>query len=116
LLQSPNLDLSKTSPILSTIQTQKQILRIKRKYLRLKGFFRKYKNFQIQVDFANTNVHYNPIQIQYKKIDLFFKHRPPVYYYAEMDQKTLEFIVINDVDLLFFPYKTAFDYKILPLI
>jgi len=83
--------------------------------LRLKGFFRKYREFNVQVNFAKTNLQYSPVRIQYKKINLLFKHRPPVYYYAELNQKSLEFIITNDVDFLFFPYKTAFDFKILPL-
>ena len=90
----------------------KRIVKIKRKYLRLKGFHSKLGNWNLRVDLANPL--YEPIQISYKQIHLNYKHRPIAYYFAEMNYRTLDFCIIADVDLLFFPYRTLFDFKSLP--
>jgi len=93
--------------------TKRNLVRIKRKYLLLKGFYRKYKNLKIKIQFSEQNPVYSPIQIKYKKINLLFKHRPIAYYFAETCYNSLEFTLTNDVDFLFFPYKTFFDFKLL---
>ena len=90
----------------------RQVLRIKRKYLRLKGFHAKLGAWVVRVD-LNHRV-YEPIQITYKQIKLTYKHRPIAYYFAEMNYQTLDFCIVSDVDLLSFPYRTMFDFKSLP--
>jgi hypothetical protein len=103
----------KTRKFLKKYKPIKKIIKIKRKYLLLKGFYRKYKNFKVEINFAENNNVYSPIQIKYKKINLLFKHRPIAYYFAEFNYKSLDFTLVNDVDFLFFPHRTAFDFKIL---
>ena len=83
--------------------------------MRIKGFFRQYKNLKINVKFNTESLLYKPIQIQYKKINLLFKTRPISFFFAEANYKTLEFTLVTDVDFLFFPYKTLFDFKTLSL-
>jgi ribosomal protein S4 len=90
---------------LKGISKSSLLLRVKRKFLRLKGFFRQYKNFKINVQFAEQNQIYAPIFIQYKKINLLFKNRPIAYYFVEANYNDLEFTIVADVDFLFFPYK-----------
>ena len=89
---------------------EKGIIRFKRKYLLIKGFYRKYTDYKLEF-LIDKNVVYNPIQIKYKKINLLFKHRPIHYYFAEMNLKTLETILMSDVDFYFFPYKSILDFK-----
>ena len=90
-----------------------RITLIKRKYLRLKGLYRKFKDFKIEILLAEKNMVYSPIEIKYKKINLLYKHRPVAYYFTEANFKTLEFTIVGDVDFLYFPYRTALDFKVL---
>jgi ribosomal protein S4 len=89
------------------------IKRIKRKYLKIKGFFRRYQDYKINITFNKNKNIIKPIQIRYKKIDLLFKNKPIPFYFAESNLKTLEFTLISDVDFLFFPYKSFIDFKML---
>jgi ribosomal protein S4 len=102
--------------IKKNFKIEKKILRIKQKYLRIKGFCRKYQNLQICVHLNNKNSLYNPIKIKYKKINLLSKHRPFAFYFAEVNYNNLEFTLIGDVDFLYFPYKTALNFKMLSFI
>lgn len=102
--------LSKNNLEKKKLKIQKGITRFKRKYLLIKGFYRKYKDFKLEFLLAKKTI-YKPIQIQYKLIDLIFKHRPIHYYFAEMNLKTLKTVVMSDVDLYTFPYRSLLDFK-----
>jgi len=87
------------------------VKRFKRKYLKLKGSFFKFKNLKIKLEFSKEYNKILPIQIKYKKIDLLFKHRPICYYFIETNYNSLIFTLLNDVDFFKFPYKTFLDFK-----
>lgn len=113
--KTKTLDVYKKFSKKDRVTKEKIIFRIKRKYLQIKGFTRRYKNFKLNIQFTPEMLIYSPIQIQYKKINLLFKHRPIAFFFAEVNYNTLEFTILADVDFIFFPYKSLFDFKTLSL-
>ena len=85
------------------------ICKIKRKYIKIQGYFRRFLNKKVQ--FVLNEKKYSKIQIEYKKINLILKYRPFPMYYLEFNYNTLSFTIVNEFDFLNFPYKTLFDYK-----
>ena len=95
------------------LQHRRIFLRVKRKYLRIRGYQRRMGVHRIQVLLGEDQEVYSPIQITYKHIALQQKNRPVAYYYGEMNYHTLDFTLVNDVDFLHFPYRTFLDFKML---
>lgn len=92
---------------------RKKIIRRKKKYLKIKGLYRSYKNFIISFYVQPLFKRYNSINILYKKLNLIYKHRPFPLYYIESNYKTLEFFILNNPDFYTFPYRAnKIDFKL----
>jgi hypothetical protein len=92
---------------------EQRVLRIKPKYLKVRGFIRSYMGYKVQVELPNAT---SRIIIKYKKIDTPLKQRPINYYMMDMNYNTLAFTLLSDVDLLFFPYRTLLNFKTIAFI
>ena len=85
------------------------ICKVKRKYLKVCGFFRRFLNNKLEFLYKTPTT--SKIQIEYKKINLVLKYRPKPLYFLEMNYNTLSFTLVNDFDFLNYPYKTLFDFN-----
>ncbi len=83
--------------------------KIKRKYIKVSGCFRKFNKAPIEFIFKKSKT--SKIQIEYKKINLILKYRPRPNYFIEFNYNTLAFTIVNDFDFLDFPYRTLFDFR-----
>jgi len=92
------------------------VLRLKRKYLRLRGFQRACGGLRLSVLLNGTTEVHRPVQIRYRRLQLLFKNRPVAHYFAEYNCHTLELVLVQDVDLLHYPYRSCLDYGLLQVL